>query len=489
MGRTFISWLAYNKDFKALPNGIQINPKGPTIQIHEHLFSSVETDKHYILQCKPASNKELEKKIRVVSNYILEHYSNHSFEVVYLNIKEDELSNYDLVVAVLRNFLSTVDSSNNLEVITGSGSAIMHMAWVALLYSTDIKFELYLMHHNPDKYPNPIPVPLAKNRLLDQKLKEFNLNKRTPEIIKDSIITKTYERAFTFAKAFESNILILGETGTGKDLLARFIWKNSPLYDKPFEAINCAALPDENLLISELFGHEKDAFTGANRARKGIFQKCNGGTIFMDEIGDMPMKVQQVLLRALENKEVRPLGSDNLVSDVRVRIIAATNIDLWTKCVNNQFRWDLYYRLCDCELELSSFSSRTIAQRRNIIDQSIKQSELRWGRKMIFDYEAKQIFYGHLFPGNFRELTRTINSLMAMELKTIRKSDLPSRFFKKVDEPAKNREISEKRQLEKIYAEQNYNMAATARIWGYSNPHKLKQKMEKMGIQIVNKNI
>jgi len=485
MSRIIISWLAFNKDFSKVGNGFQINVSGPTIQIHEHLFTTNKYDFHFLLQCNPAKNSELDRKIKAMQNHIAERYPLHKYHVELLNLSEDELSNYEVVAATLRSFLTKVDVNEEVDVITGTGSSIMHMAWVALFYSMELKFNLFLMHHDPVRFPNPIPVPLSKSKILDQKLKEFHLNASIPDnIVRDDLIVETYSKAEAFANAIEQNILILGETGTGKDLLAKHIWENSPLFDKPYEAINCAALPDDNLLHSELFGHVAGSFTGANKKRDGLFQKCNGGTLFMDEVGDMPLNTQQNLLRALENKEVKPLGSDEVIKNVRVRIIAATNADLWEKCVDKKFRWDLYYRLCDCELELKPFSVRNMSGRKKIISDVIAQAEKQWGRQLNFTEDAKKVFYEHAFPGNFRELRRTVNSLIALQLKSIRLSDLPNRFFRDTVNRSDNRKETEKQELERIYREQNYNMSATAKKWGHSNPHLLKKKMENLGIEI-----
>jgi transcriptional regulator with GAF, ATPase, and Fis domain len=269
-----------------------------------------------------------------------------------------------------------------IEVITGTGSSIMQMVWVALWYSMDLKFNLSLLHRDPSYYPDLIPVPLTKSKLLDQKLKEFSIKEFASKTVwEDSYTDEVKKQAKILAEAFALNILILGETGTGKDDLAKYIQKNSPLSDRPFHIINCASLYDDNLLSSELFGHELGAFTGALRERVGLFAKCNGGTLFMDEIGEMPMKTQAILLRAIENKEIKRLGSDEVIKDIRVRIIAATNADLWEKCVKKQFRWDLYYRLCDCELELKPFRERSINERNKIIVSIIRESEGKWEEK------------------------------------------------------------------------------------------------------------
>ncbi|OJW34625.1 MAG: hypothetical protein BGO54_07800 [Sphingobacteriales bacterium 46-32] len=488
MSRVVISWLAFHKDFDKVGNGFQINSSGPTLTIHK-LFKKNGYELHYLLQCVPKKKgDELDKKVNAMKNYLSENYSKHKVEIELLDIDEDELSNYEMVAAHLRSFLNKIDVNDDVEVITGTGSSIMHMVWVALFYSIDLKFKLFLIHHDPIRFPDFIPVPLIKSKMLDQKLREFHIKDTFPkDIIRDLHTDAVYKKAKIWADAIQQNILILGETGTGKDVLANYIHNNSPLADKPFAAINCASLPEDNLLYSELFGHEKNAFTGATKKRDGLFAICNGGTLFMDEIGDMPMRTQLSLLRAIENKEIKPLGSDSVVKNVKVRIIAATNADLWEKCVTKEFRWDLYYRLCDCELELKSLRDRGISEKSKIIVSIIKQSELQWGRKLNFSPDAEIAFYNHPYPGNFRELKRTIDSLFASQLKNIEVSDLPKRFFKSEKTDITSLQENEKQYIQKIYANSNYVMKKTAEKLGYSNQHKLRQKMENLGIRIINK--
>src|SRR5205807_2521010 len=138
-------------------------------------------------------------------------------------------------------------------------------------------------------------------------------------------------------------VLITGETGTGKELVARAIYQHSPRAKAPFLALNCAAIP-ENLLESELFGHEKGAFTGADRRRIGKFEQCHGGTIFLDEIGDMPLSLQAKILRLLQEQVFERLGGNETVR-TNVRLIAATHHDLKSQSEAGKFRTDLYYRL------------------------------------------------------------------------------------------------------------------------------------------------
>src|SRR5690606_12077276 len=158
------------------------------------------------------------------------------------------------------------------------------------------------------------------------------------------------------AAATDVSILIQSQTGTGKELLAAAVHRASARRDQPFIAFNCAAIP-EALLESELFGHVAGSFTGASRTHPGLFQAANGGTVFLDEIGDMPVSAQAKLLRVLEQHEVRPVGSTTTVG-IDVRIIAATHHDLAEKVSQGLFRDDLYYRLNVITLELPPLSQR-----------------------------------------------------------------------------------------------------------------------------------
>ncbi|MCB9913843.1 MAG: sigma 54-interacting transcriptional regulator [Planctomycetes bacterium] len=205
------------------------------------------------------------------------------------------------------------------------------------------------------------------------------------------------------AKAAPAQVAVLvhGETGTGKELVARALHDHSPRKGKPFLAENCAAVP-ANLLESELFGHVKGSFTGAIADRKGTFVSADGGTVFLDEIGDMPLEMQAKLLRVLQDGEVRPVGS-NQVRKVDVRLVAATNKDLVAMCGRGQFREDLYYRLNVITIELPPLRERPgdVAHLARFFLGRIAD-EL--GRPLELDPAALALLEGWTWPGNVREL-------------------------------------------------------------------------------------
>ncbi|MGB5330921.1 MAG: sigma 54-interacting transcriptional regulator, partial [Woeseiaceae bacterium] len=176
------------------------------------------------------------------------------------------------------------------------------------------------------------------------------------EIITRNQAMKEIMQQAKMVAATDARVLITGESGTGKELLAQAIHRASDRKNKPFVAINCSAMA-ENLLESELFGHEKGAFTGATRSHEGLFQAAEGGTLMLDEIGDMPMRLQVKLLRVLQESQVRPVGSTD-AKDIDVRVISATHRDLQELMTQGRFREDLYYRLNVVNIKLPTLDDR-----------------------------------------------------------------------------------------------------------------------------------
>ncbi len=234
------------------------------------------------------------------------------------------------------------------------------------------------------------------------------------EIIGDSPpMVRLKEKALTVATG-GSNILITGESGTGKELLARAIHTSSPRAGKPFIALNCAAMP-ESLIESELFGFEEGSFTGAARGgRPGKFQLAHGGTIFLDEIGDMPLHLQPKLLRVLQEKTVEKLGGHKSVA-VDVRVIAATNKDLEKMVERGEFREDLYYRLSVIPLHIPPLRNRP-GDVRLLLSHLLEQYNAKLGKKIKgFTANAETALLACPWKGNVRELANAIEYAINME--------------------------------------------------------------------------
>ncbi|CSQ72210.1 DNA-binding transcriptional activator HyfR [Shigella sonnei] len=204
----------------------------------------------------------------------------------------------------------------------------------------------------------------------------------------------------------DSTVLICGETGTGKEVIARAIHQLSPRRDKPLVKINCAAIP-ASLLESELFGHDKGAFTGAINTHRGRFEIADGGTLFLDEIGDLPLELQPKLLRVLQEREIERLGGSRTIP-VNVRVIAATNRDLWQMVEDRQFRSDLFYRLNVFPLELPPLRDRP--EDIPLLAKHFTQKMARHMNRSIdaIPTEALRQLMSWDWPGNVRELENVI---------------------------------------------------------------------------------
>jgi DNA-binding NtrC family response regulator len=223
--------------------------------------------------------------------------------------------------------------------------------------------------------------------------------------------------------AFSSHaVLILGETGTGKELVARAIHANGPNGTKPFIPVDCGSLVP-TLIEAELFGYVKGAFTGADRAKEGLMTAALGGTIFLDEIGELPLHLQAKLLRALQEREVRPVGATRAVP-ISARILAATNRDLTTMVAQGRFRADLYYRLNVVSLELPPLRER----RQDIHDLVMHFMEIveQGAQLCSFSADAMQLMEEYDWPGNVRELGHAIERAFALSSgPTLQVADLP----------------------------------------------------------------
>jgi PAS domain S-box-containing protein len=231
------------------------------------------------------------------------------------------------------------------------------------------------------------------------------------------------ERIRTVAPT-ESTVLVLGESGTGKELVARALHAESPRAAGPFVTVNCAAL-SEGLLESELFGHVRGAFTGADRDRVGRFESASGGTLFLDEVGEIPLRLQVKLLRVLQEREIERVG-ETRTRHVDVRVVAATHRDLAAEVRAGSFREDLYYRLNVVALRLPPLRERP-DDLPALIDVLLQRAALRVGKEVLaVDEDARARLGAHTWPGNVRELENVLESaVVACRDGVVRATDLP----------------------------------------------------------------
>lgn len=261
-------------------------------------------------------------------------------------------------------------------------------------------------------------------RALKQRLERLE---GTPDLIGDSAAMESVREMIHKVAPTNSTVLILGETGTGKELVARALHNQSLRAERPFVPINCGALP-ENLIESELFGHRKGSFTGADEHRVGLFEVANGGTLLLDEIGELPKAMQAKLLRFLESGEIRRVG-ENEATTCDVRVICATHRNLEEMVESGDFREDLWYRINTFEINLPSLRDR-------VDDIPVLATHLasRFRAKLppnqpVFSAEALAALQGHCWPGNVRELANVIEHAMILcDQLPVGLEHLPNRF-------------------------------------------------------------
>lgn len=286
-----------------------------------------------------------------------------------------------------------------------------------------------------------------------------------------------------------STVLIQGDSGTGKELIARALHNIGPRSSGPFVAINCGAIP-ENLMESELFGYRKGAFTDAQQDKPGRFAMAKGGTLLLDEIGELPRNVQAKLLRVLQQKEYEPLGATRPVA-TDVRVIAATNRDLAREASQNRFRQDLYYRINVVQIKLPPLVERK-EDIPLLVQHFIRRFNTMQGRRIRGCSErVMSTLMQYPFPGNVRELENAIEHAFVICIdNVIQSDDLPSHILRHVDETRDRKEVPESRPLEDALAEtirrsleaHGYNRTLTAKALGISR-NTLWRKMRRYSIQ------
>lgn len=347
----------------------------------------------------------------------------HSFDVAIVDLRMPGISGWD-VVAHLRT------ASPETEIIISTGHGNMEDAIQAL------RRGVYDFLTKPTKLAAIASVlaRVAEKRAL--KHKTIALESRlkavegSPDIVGATPSMERVKKLIERIAPTDSNVLILGETGTGKELVARRIHQLSRRSQMPFVAVNCGALP-ENLVESELFGHRKGAFTGADTPRKGLIEVANGGTLFLDELGELDNAMQVKLLRVLESGEVRRVG-ENDAFHVDLRVVCATNRRLQTLVEHGEFREDLFFRVNTFEVHLPPLRERRedipdLA--RTLIARHLRRPEVPEG--MLTD-QVIAVLQQHEWSGNVRELANALeHAVILSDGKTISVEDLPSSLTRK----------------------------------------------------------
>ncbi len=468
--KILISWVAHNNDFEVG----KVSKMGPNYLYHKYFF---DHDKHFILSSAKSDDTRTDLLIAAIRH----DFPKHDLEPIYLNVAD---------VIDLREIKTKIEgvlakhSNDEIDIFISPGTPTMQVAWY--LCHTTMGLNTNLYQTRPPKFakdkskPELIKIDIEKSSMpVTAMLHQSSLQPTKSEIKSDYFLTESikpiYDEARKIAETDDVTVLISGQSGTGKEYLARYIHENSIRKHKPYITVNCSAFGDQ-LLESRLFGYSKGAFTGAEKETPGLFEEADGGTIFLDEIGDISSYMQQSLLRVLQEKEIMPIGGK--AHKVDVRIIAATNRNLPERCEEDKFRWDLYYRLSVIELGLPSLLQRGKKDLKEMISFFIdkKKQQLKKSDKIILSKDALDTLLNYSYPGNIRELENIIARLYVSHEGGIEAKDLPTRLSEKETGHPLNWEYVEKEHIKKVLTIKKGNQRQTAMAIGWAI-NTLKKKM------------
>ncbi|MCB9231083.1 MAG: sigma-54-dependent Fis family transcriptional regulator [Bacteroidia bacterium] len=485
--KILISWLAFQQDFNAQEKGedLIVNPSGPNPLIHEFFF---DYDLHVILHI---DQEESQYKAAFLRTWLQKKHKGHKVEFKKLSLPSKDVINIERIQAKITTELINFRNDHLFLYVT-PGTKTMHTAWHIEHLNPDLDTTLIQIRegkHTQSGHPELIKIDFAFDHEPRAAIaREIEISNGIPSdkpIIPAALIP-AYQIAEKIALTDKVSCLILGASGTGKEVISKYIHENSSRKEQPFIPINCSAFPDD-LLVSELFGYKKGAFTGAESDHIGVFERANGGTILLDEIGDISPKMQKTLLRVLQEKKIRPLKATKDV-DIDVRIIAATNKNLVEACKNGEFRWDLYYRLSIVDIHLPpllEWGEKAIIR---LIDHFIEEKKhIQNGIKLNLSKEAIKALQSYHYPGNVRELENLISRLYVVAWPNGESKDLPDQIHSSsITNPLLLESVvseAERFHIERMLRANDYVKERTAKKIGIST-NTLKKRIKDLGIDI-----
>ncbi|RFP66911.1 sigma-54-dependent Fis family transcriptional regulator [Hymenobacter lapidiphilus] len=425
MSRILVSWIARNNDFLKNEQGGfgAINPAGPNVDFHRRYFGPEKLDQHILLYADARQENFAEHLVA----YLRKEYPGRNIEAQLLAL--DNVIDLAEVKTKVETWL-LAHREHNLALFFSPGTSIMQLSWY--LCHTTLGLKTRLLQTRDQKFVKAGESGLTEIREersavpVTAVIREENLKKpgyaagtdHYRQHVLPPALQAVYRRADLVAQTDKVTVLIRGESGTGKEQLARYVHEQSARSGRPLLTLNCAALTD-SVLESRLFGYQKGAFTGAEKTTPGLFEQAEGGTVFLDEIGDISPALQVLLLRVLQEGEIQPVGG--IPKKVNVRVVAATNAELEEKCQDGRFRWDLYYRLAVAELELPPLREWPTAERKTLLEHLLaaKQRELVKGQPLELSEATRKQLLAYPFPGNIRELANLLETLYVFEPDTL----------------------------------------------------------------------
>ena len=471
------SWLAKNNDFK---DGA-VNDDGPTVNFYKNFF---EYDKHLLLSSALGDDTLAEHLTARLKVLFPEHRD--KIEIRYMAV--DDLIDIGQIKEKVETLMLQYPN-DDIDIFYSPGTSAMQVAWYVCHTTLNLRTRLLQVrpaNRSKSKKPERLIIDVAFSTapvsavILEERMSKPGQDKIGHLLVPS--IQRVYAKAAMIARTDKVTALILGSSGTGKEQLARHIHDQSGRAGFPFLPVNCSAFSDQ-LLEARLFGFKKSAFTGADKDTKGLFEAAKGGTLFMDEIGDISPYMQQSLLRALQEQEVLPLGSNDPLK-TNVRVIAATNRDLPELCRQEKFRWDLYYRLAVTELVLPDLAAMLPEEREALISHFLKtkKTELKKARLLTLSKDAQAALLAYPFPGNIRELENLIAQLYVFHDQEAGLADLPGRIRTPTASDSLKWEDAEKLHIQKVMRLAKGNKSQALKWLGYGSINTLQSKLQTYGL-------
>jgi transcriptional regulator with PAS, ATPase and Fis domain len=465
MKKILISWIAHNNDFDKERREVA-KEEGPTYTFHKHFYDE-KYEKHILLY----GNEKDEINTLKLTTEIIKDFR-HSISPICLHVN-DVIDIGNIYPKVLNKLIEFEEYE--IDIFFSPGTSAMQVCWYIAHSSNQFKTRLLQTRaakHTQNKIKPELIIiktdtspEVFSTAVWQESISKQQRGKLTPDFLITDSIRNIYQNASKIALTDQVTAIIYGESGTGKEHLAKFIHDNSARKSKPFTPVNCSALRDE-LLESRLFGHKKGAFTGAENDHKGLLEETNGGTIFLDEIGDISQQMQQSLLRVLQEGEIQPIGGKT--KKVNLRVIVATHRNLYELCKKGEFRWDLFYRLNVAELILPNLQKRGRSEITKLLEYFLrrKKTDLKKKKLLKLSAQVREHITSYPFPGNVRELENLIERLYVFCDENVECEDLPERIRKPDHEKSLLMKDLEKRHIEYVLKINNGNQNQTAKDLG-----------------------
>lgn len=455
-----VSWVAWFYDFQSG----EVNPQGPTFDMHRRFFNQARPhQKHLLLSTGPVGDTRSE----LLLNHLQDQFPEHEIELKCLDVL-DPFDYQELKLRVER--VLNPYAGFELDVLYSNGTTPMRMVWL-VLHLEDNGFRTRLIQGQSREVTGnepAFPEVQVDTSLFTQRIhlrsQVQNQSKDLQGPFRPAFLEPLYDRAERIAQVDGVTTLIEGESGVGKELLARHIHLSSARKRRPQISVNCAAIRNESMLESRLFGHKQGSFTDATQDQEGLIVAAQGGTLFLDEIGDISASMQVALLRVLQEKRIRPVGATQEI-EVDVRIIAATNRDLWEACRQGTFRWDLYYRLTETRLRLPSLREYPLEERQAFHQYFLRQKAREYQRPQLqLSAEVERLLLAHDFPGNLRELENLMTHFYVFAEELIQHADIPEDLLQRYPLEDLTMETARRKHARKVYRLCGENLSQTARV-------------------------